>query len=244
VTAADGTYIDAKTMFFGRKEFEDKNTQRVLKRAKIASQSPQDSYKLLMDAFADLQEINPLEFDTTKILVKGSSEGQEVLLSSNFVAPDRYVDATVVFFYNVTKPFAGTANAEIDLNDQGILSKASAQIEDKTLATILSALPISDLIKGAVTRASLAKANVPPPPTEKGAAVKYKIDLQLETRIYKHTHSKVDSAEKPPCPASSKLVGADNNTDYNFTVEDITASEPPDPTKQGPAAQKPNSESK
>jgi len=142
VAASNGKYVRPMTKFFGRHEFGNPNTQAILAAIKALSQSPQDDYTPATDSFAALQGIDPMAFDTTKILVNGSAESQEVLLASNSVAPERYVDANAVFYFNVKKPLTGTANAEIDLSNEGILSKTSGQVEDKTLQAVLSALPI------------------------------------------------------------------------------------------------------
>jgi hypothetical protein len=236
VTASDGKYIPPITKFFGRKEFYNPTTQQALNGAKAASKSPIEDYKPIMDAFSNLKDIDPLAFDTTKILVPGSLEGQEVLLATNSIAPERYVDANTVLYYNVKKPWSGTANAEIDLNAEGILSKASGQVQDNTLATILSALPISDLIKGASGFGAMAALQIAPATMNNKTT--YKLDLQIQTTIYKHTHSKVDSTEKPPCSSVATLVGADGKIDFNFTVEDATAPPTP-PTKPTTPTDKP-----
>lgn len=155
-------------------------------------------------------------------------ESKEVLLSSNAVAPERYVDASAVYYYNVKKPWSGTANGEVDLTNEGILSKTSAQVESKTLATILGVLPISDLIKAAAGVKTL------PPQTGR-----YKLDLQIQSRVYKHTRSAVVPGALPPCAPVTILVGADG-APFNFTVEDVTAS----PTPPSSSAAKKNDTSK
>lgn len=220
-TSSDGKPIPALTRFLGRREFEDENVQSSLSAIKNASTAPvpEDQYQTLLKGFRSIQGFNPVSFDPMKILTTGSREENEVLLVSNTVVPERYIDARTVYFYNVNKPFVGPANAEIDLSNEGILSKVSGQSEDKTLPTILSALPTSDLIKSA---AGIGAAGVELRPTTPGEAVKYKVDLQIQTRIYKHTRSSSDSAQKPPCVATSALVGANGATDFSFTLEDIT----------------------
>src|ERR1700680_1016243 len=231
VTASDGKPLPPATKFVCRKDFENPNLQAVLASIKTASQSPIDDYQPVVNAFMSLEGINPLEFDTTKILFPDSKEAKEVLLVSNSVVPERYVDANAVFYYNVKKPSSGPASAEIDLSSEGILSKASGQVEDKTLATILSALPISDLIKAG---AGIAMTEIELTPTKPGTPTKYKLDLQIQSRIYKHTHSGSVAGENPPCSPEPSLVGADGKP-FNFTVEDVTAPPPaPKPTNDTP----------
>jgi hypothetical protein len=233
VTSSDGKPIPSLTRFLGRREFEDENVQSILSAIKINSTGlvAVDQYQSLLDGFRGIKGFNPVSFDPMKILIPGSAEEKEVLLVSNSVVPERYVDAKTVYFYNVNKPFVGSANAEIDLNNEGILSKVSGQSEDKTLPTILSALPTSDLIK---TAAGIGAAGVELRPTPPGEPVKYKVDLQVQTRIYKHTRSSTDSTQIPPCTATPALVGANGATNFNFTVEDITT-----PPKAPAATEKP-----
>jgi hypothetical protein len=196
--------------------------------AEIQNKPQADSYDTFLKDFKSLPETNPLAFDTTKILVPDSAESKEVLLSSNAVAAERYVDATAVHYYNVNKPWSGTANAELDLTNEGIVSKASGQVENKTLETVLSLFPISDLIKAAAG----VKA-VPPKPGP------YKMDLQIQSRVYRHTRSAAVLGAVPPCSPVSALVGADG-APYNFTVEDATAN----PSQPAPNTDKGKKDSK
>ncbi|MGA8368152.1 MAG: hypothetical protein WB716_12615 [Candidatus Acidiferrales bacterium] len=236
VTSSDGTPIPPLTRFLGRREFEDKNTQSALSDIKTNSAAAvgEDKYQSLREKFSAIPEFNPLLFDPMKILTPGSNEANEVLLVSNSVAPERYVDATTVYFYNVKKPFVGPANAEIDLTNEGILSKLSGQSEDKTLPTILSALPTSNLITSA---AGIGAAAVEVQPTQQCEPAEYKVDVQVQERIYKHTRSSTDLTQKPPCAPTPTLVGANGATDFNFTVEDITVPPKPPaaPAKSGTA---------
>lgn len=195
--------------------------------ARIQNNPKTTSYQPFLDEFRNLPEMDPLTFDTTKILVPNSPESKEVVLSSNAVAPERYVDASTVYYYNLSKPWSGTANGEVDLTDEGILSKASGQVESKTLETILGVFPISDLIKAA---AGVKIAAAPTGP--------YRLDLQVQSRVYKHTRSAVVSGAAPPCSPLATLVGADG-APFNFTVEDVTAN-PSQPSSNQEKSKKDN----
>jgi hypothetical protein len=206
----------SRTKFFGRRELEAAcvaNAPCVKQTLPKIQNNPQvASYQSLLDEFKNLPEMDPLRFDTTKILDPNSSEHDEVLLSSNSVAPERYVDADAIYYYNVNKPWSGTANAEIDLSNEGILNKASGQVENKTMETMLSLLPVSDLIKGAAGVAVMG-------PRPGGAG--YKLDLQVQSKVYKHTHFAAVPGQLPPCSPVTSLVGA-GGAPFNFTVEDVT----------------------
>jgi hypothetical protein len=232
--SSDGKTLTTLSRFLGRREFEDDNVQSVLAKISKASASDVDAseYQKLLDDFRNIVEFNPILFDPLKILTSGSKEYYEVQLASNSVTSERYVDASTIYFYNVNKPLVGSANAEVDLSNEGILSKASGQTEDKTLSTILSALPTSDLIK---TAAGIGAANSTNPPAVPPASGKYKVSLQVQTRLYKHTRTAYDSTQKPPCSPTATLVGANGATDFNFTVEDITTPPKPPATPEKPS---------
>ena len=213
------------TKFFGRQELENENTKSTL--AKIKAVSQVQEYEPVLKEFKALLETDPLLFDTTKILDPGSKESKEVILSSNLVAPERYVDASATLYYNLNIPRSGTSNAEIDLTNEGILSKASGQVESKTLETVLSLFPVSDLIKGAAGFAA--------PPPRAAEKPKYTLDLQVQSKFYRHTHTAPVAGKLPPCDPDPTLVGADGKTAFNFTVDEVTASSP---AQQPPDAQK------
>lgn len=216
------------TKFFGRREIEGACAPgapcvpAVL--AKIQQSSQVAEYQPLLDEFKALPEMDPLTFDTRKIADTTAKESTEAVLASNSVAPERYVDTNVIYYYNTNIPRSGSANAEIDLNEEGIASKTSGQVETKTLATILGVFPISDLIKGAAGLGVKAA-----PPAEKP----YMISLGIQTKVYRHTRSAPMSGKRPPCDPDPNLVGS-NGAPYNFAVDDVTA---------GPAAE-PSSDDK
>ena len=212
------------TKIFGRREIEGACTAGmpcVQSTLAEIQQSPQAAeYQTITDEFKALPEMDPLLFDTTRILEPSSTESKEVILYSNSVAPERYVDANAVFYYNVGIPKSGTANAEVDLTDEGILSKSSGQVESKTLETVLGLFPVSDLIKAA---AGVAAPLVPP--SEKP----YKLDLQVTSKVYRHTRSAPLTGKRPPCQPDAALVGSGGEP-YNFTIDDVTAGPPAQPT--------------
>lgn len=225
VTSTDTNFApQVLTKYLGLREFNDPDTQTLLSGIKLNPQVKE--YQTFVDKFNDLPDIDPLDFDTRKITTPNSDESQEVLLFSNSVSPDRFVDANAVFYYNIKKPRIGSANAEIDLSNEGILSKASGQEETKTAATILGVFPVSDLIKAGVTAVGLIQ---PINPAEVG---KYKLSLQVQTKVYRHTHSAPEANEEPPCSPDPSFVGADGKTAFDFTVEDVTANPNPPPTNK------------
>jgi len=153
-------------------------------------------------------------------------EGENTVLAANVVAPERYVSTDAVYFYNVQRPFNGSANAEINLNEEGILTKASGQVTDKTLDTILStlgtlgaaALAIPAAAAGATAPAATAQAEGIR--ALDGGEAKYKFSIQIETKLYKYTHTAYVAKASPPCTPIRTEVGA--SEDFNSTFEDVT----------------------
>jgi hypothetical protein len=201
----------------GKSSLEDNKTQTLL--AKIKATSTTDDYAALLHDFEQLPQFDLGKFDGRKIGDLKSEESKEVALLANNVKPERYVDTQNIYYYNVSRPVTGSVNAEIDLNEEGVLTKASAEVVDTTLQTILGVLPISSLIAGPAGLGT--GAITAPPPNAKPK--KYKLDVQIQTKIYKHTHIIADNATRPPCSPTAKLVGEDGDLNFDMTVEDVTA---------------------
>jgi hypothetical protein len=100
-----------------------------------------------------------------------------VIRVSNTVAPETYVDYTTTYYLNSSKPLAGSSQASFKLADDGTLTEGAAQVETKTLPTFLELVPFKDVI---------TKLAAPPGFI---AAPSYEVELKIETKAYKRTHS-------------------------------------------------------
>jgi hypothetical protein len=118
--------------------------------------------------------------------------------TNSFVASDSitayaYVDYQNPYTLNVLRPIVGSASATTKLATDGTLSEGTAQIEDKTLSTLLSAIPSTDLIKNA---AGIAAA----------AALTSSYELKIEEKAVKFTWTYHDPATHSACEKDAQLV--------------------------------------
>jgi len=141
---------------------------------------------------------------------------EEATLSANLVAPERYIDTHTTYYFNQKKPFSGSANGTIALNEEGIATSVNAQTEDTTFSSIMSTLSVSDLITSA---AGLAIALVG------GPKPKYAFELQITTRVVQHIDSQPQNGSVPPC----NPVAADDYVKGNMNVQIVDADQAPKP---------------
>jgi hypothetical protein len=146
---------------------------------------------------------------------------------SNTLTPEIFVSYKDddQYFYNVDRPAIGSVQADIKLGADGTLSEASAQVEDKTISTILSLFPVSDLVKSAVippVSAALSETLGGP----EGATV-VEVELKTERKGVKFTRTTFDLNNKPPCLVPTNTL-AEVTERYSLTVEDVGGGEKPD----------------
>lgn len=141
--------------------------------------------------------------------------GESMLSNKTKVAS--VVDYSQEYDINQRKPLSGTANAAFKLGQNGTLTEVSGQVQDTTLSTILSALPLSDLIKSAAGIAVKAGAAAAQPPEP------VKFSLEQEERLKTTTYSKTSpiSADDPNCKTGSPLTK--DTTDTSMAVADVGA---------------------
>jgi hypothetical protein len=170
----------------------------------IRKKSTTEAYEQLLDKFRTLPD-TPVFISGTE-LENFSGEPTRFVLASNSISAERYIDSATVYYYNGTRPWAGSATVSIELNPDGSLSKASAQAESKTAETLLGLLPISDYIKkvAAITDGGKLVA--------KAAKPAYAVQLQIESKVYKVEKRSRVNAIVPPCPAVSGYAGQAGET--------------------------------
>ena len=76
------------------------------------------------------------------------SDNRDLILIRRSSSAVPYVDYSDQFFLNARVPISGNANVATKLAADGTLTEGSAQIQNNTLQTILSAIPISSLFGG------------------------------------------------------------------------------------------------
>src|ERR1700735_3956279 len=129
-------------------------------------------------------------------------EGEFMLTNTSKVSA--VVDYSHPYSLNERRPPSGSVSADYKLSPDGTLSEVQAQIQDTTLSTVLSALPISDLIKsaaGIATKAGAAEAVKP-------QAVQ--LSLEQEERIRTKAYS-VTTAYIANCPTGAPITEATPN---------------------------------
>lgn len=147
---------------------------------------------------------------------EASIEPGNKFLAANTLTPELYVNYTDQYSYNANRPAIGSVQASIKLGDDGTLSEASAQAEDKTLSTILGLFPISDLIKTAVSG---------PTPTANLSGEKITIELKTERKGIKFTRTSFDLTIKPPCKAPENF--GEVTAPYALVIEDVNSEKLP-----------------
>jgi len=127
----------------------------VLSRTKFMAPDVNEFTKLLNNPDAD---VGTLKRDWAKVVALSDASflsrdfasiaSSDRILASRSAAPSVYVDYADQYYVNARVPLSGSANVDAKVADDGSLSEASAQVENKTLDTILSALPIGSIITG------------------------------------------------------------------------------------------------
>ena len=137
-------------------------------------------------------------------------------LISNSSTPKVFVNYQNVYYLNAKAPLSGTAKADYKLASDGTLTEASGEVTDDTFKTIVSALPISDLIKSAAGL-GLATKSV-------GSQT---LQLKAESRMLKITKFQTGAFE-PGCPDHASFA---SSPEIGTLIEDA-GSELAAPTKQ------------
>ncbi len=228
---SDNSTVTAVTKVFDLKTFTSKTVQDAI--LGIQSSAPVADYTLILKPLTVIPDSDPSAFKQEGL--PNEPEKNNSFLAANVVAADRYVSTQAVYYYNVHRPFNGSASAEVDLNEEGILTKGSGQAEEKTLDTILNMI---GTLGAAALGIPAAKAGVAPAAPAPAAADKldflaldggkemYKFLVQVDTKVYKYTHSTPvlsnGAFSPPPCIPTTELVGA-NGEPYDSAFEDVTA---------------------
>jgi len=149
----------------------------------------------------------------------GSLSAADRILVGRAVAPVVYVDYSDQYYVNAKVPLAGSASVDAKVAEDGSLSELSGQTENKTLETILSALPISSVITGGLGLGGKSIAS---------AGEVEALQLTVSISGYKHTLARLVDypTTSKPCPVASDIPFAEA-TEYKR--EDISAAD----TSQG-----------
>ena len=146
-----------------------------------------------------------------KVPTQGSLlKTDQLVLASNQNKPSVFVDYTDPYYYNARVPLAGSVAAEINLNQDLTLSKASVNIQEQTLKTV------SDMFISAVGAISKAA---------KTAEAMVQVKLIMKPQVYQYTISSIgEKATKLPCGNPGKPL--DDVSKGTFLCTLISANEP------------------
>lgn len=141
--------------------------------------------------------------------------GEFILSNSSKVVP--IVDYAHEYDINSRKPLSGSASSSFKIGSNGTLTDAQAQVQDNTLSTILSALPLSDLIKTAAGIAAKAGAAAAQNPETA------KFSLEQEERLITTTYSITSplTAADPYCKTGPALTSTTSGA--SLLVADVGA---------------------
>lgn len=173
----------------------------------VSSKSAEDQLKMLAGDWKDIKAAG-----ATDVYAKVADEKWLKYLVSNSSDPKIFVNYDKTYYLNTSNPLSGSTKADYKLAGDGTLTEASAEITNDTFKTIVSALPISDLIKSAAG-IGLASKSV-------GGR---NIQLKAENRLLKITKfqtipfepgcpDKGDFQSSPPVGTLIEDVGADTAT--------------------------------
>lgn len=149
----------------------------------------------------------------------GFPRGDDRILVSNLNSPTLYVDNSVQYFLNVHQPLAGSAKLSWKLAADGTLTEGTAEVEEKTLETVLS--NVKDMVSSGITptKQTLLTSSAP----------LQQFKLTVTVSAYKHTLSQIDREGMTPCgvlpPAPSTEPGTGFNIDqWTYAREYIAGS--------------------
>jgi len=130
------------------------------------------------------------------------------------------VDYGHEYSINQQKPFAGSASSDYKLSSDGTLSEAQGQVEDKTLETVVGALPLSDLIKSA---AGIASKTGTAGATEL-EPVHFSLEQEERVRTTTYTLTSAYSANCPTGAALSSTTAGVSTTNADVGAKDLNGS--------------------
>jgi hypothetical protein len=97
---------------------------------------------------ANWRKVTPLISSNVLTRPFASLKAEDLILLGSSAAPVVFVDYTDQYYVNAKLPWAGSANVDAKVAEDGSLTEASGQVETKTLETLLG--PVNTAITGAL----------------------------------------------------------------------------------------------
>lgn len=144
------------------------------------------------------------------------TEGHKFILVSNQNEPSVFVDYTDPHYLNARIPWAGSVNPNIGLTTDLTLGTVNVKIEEETFKTILSVLPVKEVLSAAAAATTKEMGEV---------SKKINFVLKIEPRLYKYTLSTI-SKKNTELPCNGTMDVLHKVSGVIFSSELITAEEP------------------
>jgi hypothetical protein len=141
-----------------------------------------------------------------------------VLLTQNTAKISTQVDYSHVLFLNSVRPLTGTSQVDAKLNADGTLSEGTAQTDDETISSILSAAGTA--AAGYFTGGTASTAAAAATPALRTAAPAHTVvySYSVTTKSFLHDHKRTDSLSDGSCAAGDPVL------DGNFILSEVGAS--------------------
>ena len=152
----------------------------------------------------------------TTTMTPNQAEG--AILVSNRATLKPFVDYLDARYLNVSRPWIGSVNATTEVAGDGTLTKAEAKIEDKTLETFLSLIPVKEVLQ---KQAGLAPEDSKQFMRLDGGA-EITLQFTLEQVSIKHTWTKALPLKGPSlaeCQADAPLKATEIGVAYRRETE-------------------------
>jgi hypothetical protein len=210
-----------------------------------------------------LKDINDAwkEIDVTSSLLVTDVQQRNVVLASNTLTGDFFVDYTRPYYFNTRMPFIGSSTANASLDKDGSLTNGTATADNETGPAILNLLPISAFLSKALglssTAATAATGTAATGAAAAGTMRLFDLDegtsprrssiapesitLTIETRFVQHTLTAIIEQHRSPCgplagdtPLTPLYLDERFTKPYQYHVDQLAT--PP------PAADKPKTD--
>jgi len=167
-----------------------------------------DTARTGSDITADWTAVKKLGCDLAEEPAMGSKDWY---VTSDTISAYTYVDYQNPYTLNVRRPIMGSASATTKLAADGTLSEGTAQVEDKTVGTLLGMIPTAALAPHAVA-------------VSKPEAAPFPYELKIEEKGVKFTWTYRDPATYGGCERDSQLTSDPPTTGKpDLVVEDAGA---------------------
>jgi len=162
-------------------------------------------YEELIDKLIQAQPFESCYQNLGKTDDTGKDRCPTAVLVENQVTREVVVDYGKTYYYNVKRPWVGSASSTLELNSDGTLSKATAALEAKTFETILGVVPAKELLSKAVGVEPEAAA--PNEALVEGTPVRVKINISQ--KYLQHRLTKDSESKSSPCALDHLENGGD-----------------------------------